>query len=325
MAAHPCVPCVAIAFLCFTSALRAGQVVVYCSMKEDVGRCAAERFEKETGTTVKLVRVNGQATSQNLLARLAAENGRSRADVFWSRDPAAAIIVKLKGLSAPYESPNVKEVPALYSDPDRYWTGFPAQARIIIYNKNLLIDPEEIPTSVFDLINPRFNGKACIANPLFGTASLHAAALFQILGRDMAEVFFNGLKINKIAMVSSNDEVVNRVAAGEFAFGVADSDDFEEAFKQGKPVGVVFPDQKSFGTLVVPSALVLMANGPNPEQGKRFIDFLLRSEIQKVPGATRGISTLDHIKPMEVDYVKLVAQSKELSRGFLKEWVDKQK
>ena len=325
MVGHRGVSYVAIAFLCFASALRAGQVVVYCSMKEDVSRSVTERFEKETGTTVTLVRFNSQASRQNLLSRLVTEKGRSRADVFWSRDLTGAIILKSKGLSAPYESPSAMEVPALYRDPDRYWTGFPAQARIIIYNRNLLVDPDEIPTSVFDLINPRFNGKACIANPLFGTASLHAAALFQILGRDMAEVFFNGLKINKIAMVSSNDEVVNRVAAGEFAFGVADSDDFEEAFKERKPVGVVFPDQKSFGTLVVPGALVLMANGPNPEQGKRFIDFLLRSEIERLLGATRGISTLDHIKPMEVDYVKLVAQSKELSRGFLKEWVGKQK
>jgi iron(III) transport system substrate-binding protein len=325
MVGHRGVSYVAIAFLCFAFALRAGHVVVYCSIKEDVGQSATERFEKETGTTVKLVRINSQVTSQNLLARLAAEKGRPRADVFWSRDPAAAMILKSKGLSMPYKSPNAKQVPALYRDPDRYWTGFPAQALIIIYNKNLFIDPEEIPTSVFDLINPRFNGRACIANPSFGMASLHAAALFQVFGRDMAEAFFNGLKINKVTMVSSNDEVVNRVAAGEFAFGVADSEDFEEAFKEGKPVGIVFPDQQSFGTLIVPSVLVLMANAQNPEQGKRFIDFLLRPEIQKLLGVGRGIPTLDGIKPMEVDYVKLITQSEELSRGFLKEWVDKQK
>ena len=139
-----------------------------------------ENFEKQTGATGTLVRINSQASIQNLLARLAAEKGHSRADVFWSRDLAAAIILKSKGLSVPYESPNAKEVPALYSDPDRYWTGFPAQACIIIYNKNLLIDPQEIPTSVFDMINPRFNGRACIANPLSGTASLHAEEFLRI-------------------------------------------------------------------------------------------------------------------------------------------------
>jgi ABC-type Fe3+ transport system substrate-binding protein len=67
-----------------------------------------------------------------------------------------------------------------------------------------------------------------------------------------------------------------------------------------------------------------MAHGPNPEQGRRFIDFLLRSEIQKLLGPTRETLTDSNIKPMQIDYVKLVAQANKLSRGFLKEWVDKQ-
>jgi iron(III) transport system substrate-binding protein len=322
---HLRVSCAAIGFLFFAHALGAGQVVVYCSIKEGIGRPVAEHFEKETNTSVKLVPGKGRATSKELVARLIAEKNRSRADVFWCCDPAGAIILKSRGLSAPYESLNAKNVPDLYSDPEHHWTGFAANARVIIYNKNLLTDPEAIPTSIFDMMNPRFNRRACIANPLFGTTSMHAAALFQVLGRDMAEVFFNSLKTNKITMVSSNSEVRNRVAAGDFAFGVADSDDLNVAFKGGSPIGVVFPDQQAFGTLVIPNALVLITNGPNPEQGKRFIDFLLRPEIQKLLGASRAIPTLDSIKPMALDYGKLVSQSEELSKGFLKVWSDKQK
>jgi iron(III) transport system substrate-binding protein len=162
------------------------------------------------------------------------------------------------------------------------------------------------------MINPRFSGKACIANPLFGTTSMHAAALFQVLGRDMAEAFFNTLKTNKVTIVSSNNEVGTRVAAGDFAFGIADTDDYSAAFRQGKPVGVVFPDQQAFGTLVIPNALILMSHGRNPEQGKRFIDFLLLPEIRELLAAgevsqppihtatpiPEGIPSLYNIKPM---------------------------
>jgi iron(III) transport system substrate-binding protein len=250
-----------------------------------------------------------------------------------------AIVLKAKGLSAPYESPNAKNLPKLYSDPEHYWTGFPTHARIIIYNKNLFTDREEVPTSMFDMINPRFNGKACIANPLFGTTSMHAAALFQVLGRDMAEAFFNSLKANKVTIVSSNNEVGIRVAAGDFAFGIADTDDYSAAFRQGKPVGVVFPDQEAFGTLVIPNALILMRDGRNPEQGKRFVDFLFQPEVQELLAAgevspppihtetpmPEGIPSLYNVKAMQIDYGKLISQSKELSRGFLKEWVDSQK
>jgi outer membrane putative beta-barrel porin/alpha-amylase/extracellular solute-binding protein len=153
------------------------------------------------------------------------------------------------------------------------------------------------------MMNPRFNGKACIANPLFGTTSLHAAALFQVLGKDFAEAFFNSLNTNGVKMLSSN-KVRRRVTAGDFAFGIADTEHFSMASKDGEPVGVVFPDQQAFGALVIPAAVVLIPQGPNPEQGKRFIDFLLRSDIQKLLGANQGIPSLDKIKPMEVDYGK---------------------
>ena len=56
---------------------------------------------------------------------------------------------------------------------------------------------------------------------------MYAAALFEVLGTDFAEVFFNSLDTNKVTMLSSNGEVRRRVAAGDFAFGVADTDDFK--------------------------------------------------------------------------------------------------
>ena len=168
---------------------------------------------------------------------------------------------------------------------------------------------------------------------------MYAAALFEVLGADFADAFFNSLKTNKVAILSSTSEVRRRVATGEFAFGIADTDDFYAAVKEGEPVGAVLPDQKTFGTLVIPNALVLLANAPNPEHGKRFIDFLLRPEIQKLLATSdagqmpvgpetsvrEAIPSLSGIKSMQVDYGKLVSESKELSQGFLKEWIKKEK
>jgi hypothetical protein len=69
-------------------------VVVYCSRKDDVAQSAAERFERETGTVVKVVWVDSQTRSGELPARLADDRGRSRADVFWSSDLTTAIALK---------------------------------------------------------------------------------------------------------------------------------------------------------------------------------------------------------------------------------------
>jgi iron(III) transport system substrate-binding protein len=223
----------AINFAFFLDALGIEKVVVYSSVKSALARAAAEQFEKETGTEVRLLPNNRQAMSKELLDRLIAEKEHTQADVFWSCDPDGAVILKSEGLSAPYESPNAKTLAGLYRDPEHHWTGFPARARVIIYNKNLISDPEEVPTSVFDLMNPRFGGKACIANPLFGTMSLHAAALFLVLGNDFAQAFFNSLNANGVKMLTTNSEVRRRVAGGDFAFGIADTEDFSTASKEG--------------------------------------------------------------------------------------------
>lgn len=323
---------IAIVLQWYAHGLGAEQMVVYHSVKDRVARSVAECFEKETGISVRLVPKNGRPESEELSDRLIAEENGPSPDLVWAEAPVSAVILKSKGRSTPYESPNAKDLPKQYSDPEHYWTGFPAGAVVILYNQDLLSDPEEAPTSVFDMMNPRFNGKACVANPLFGKTSVYAAALFEVLGTEFAEIFFDSLTTNKVAILSSTSEVGRRVANGEFTFGIATSDDLCAALQGGERVGAVFPDQKAFGTLVIPNVLVLLAHAPNPEQAKRFIDFLLRPDIQKLiltggaeTSERAAISSLNSIKSMQLDYAKLVSESKELSQGFLKEWIKTEK
>ncbi len=157
------------------------QVVVYSSVDDVFARPIAQRFEQETGIKVLLVPDTEETKSAGLLNRLIAEKNRPQADVFWSGDPVRAAILKAKGVSTPYRSEKAAGLPKHFSDPDSYWTGFSARARVLIYNRNLVPAGEE-PKSIMDLLDKRFQGKACIANPLFGTTSMHAAALFAVLG-----------------------------------------------------------------------------------------------------------------------------------------------
>src|SRR5262249_30246908 len=153
----------------------------------------------------------------------------------------------------------------------------------------------------------RFKGKACLANPLFGTTSMHAAALFQVLGGDEARKFFEDFAANGGKVLSSNGEVKRRVGEGEYAVGLTDTDDYNEARNDGKPVGVVSPDQDGIGPLVVPNCVVLIAGGPNPEAGKRFIDELLCPETEKTLAEgdaaqmplRPGVPVPPHVVPLE--------------------------
>ena len=311
-------------------------VVVYTSVDDVFARPIAERFTKDTGIEVHLVPDTEETKSTGLLNRLIAEKDRPVADVFWSGDPVRAAILKKKGISTPYRSPQAHDLPKNLSDTEGHWTGFSARARVLIFNRNMVPQGQE-PTSVMDLLDRRFQGKACIANPLFGTTSMHGAALFTVLGEAKAKSFFDGFVANGGKILSSNGEVRRRVAAGEFAVGITDTDDANVARLEGKPVGVVFPDASGMGTLIIPNCSVLVAGGPNPQAGRRFIDYLLRPETEKAlseseaaqiplrPGVPvpEGVTRLDQIKSMTVNYDALAPLLEKLSKGYLKEWVDR--
>jgi len=318
------------------SSSSAGEVVVYTSVDEVFARPIAEQFEKETGIKVRLVPDTEETKSTGLLNRLIAEKQRPVADVFWSGDPVRAAILKQEGISAPYRSPQADGLPERFSDPDHHWTGFSARARILIYNTNL-VSADQKPTSVMDLLDERFEGRVCIANPLFGTTSMHAAALFDVLGEDNARAFFEGFIANGGRILSSNGEVRRRVAAGEFALGITDTDDFNVARIEGKPVAAVYPRADGMGTLIVPNCAVLIAGAPNADNGRRFIDYLLRpqteqrlaeSEAAQMP-IRGGVEAPDHVTrlkeltPMEVDYGRLGGLLEGLSNGYLKQWVER--
>ena len=312
------------------------QVVVYTSVDDVFARPIAQRFEQETGIKVLLVPDTEETKSAGLLNRLIAEKNRPRADVFWSGDPVRAAMLKARGVSTPYRSPKAEGLPTRFSDPDGHWTGFSARARVLINNRNLVPQNGE-PKSIWDLLDTRFRGKACIANPLFGTTSMHAAALFAVLGENKAKEFFEGFAANGGTILSSNGEVRRRVAAGEFAVGITDTDDANVARLEGKPIGIVYPDQDGMGTLIIPNCMVLIAGGPNPEAGRRFIDYLLEAKTERVLAESdaaqmplrpdvevpRNVKRIVQLKSMAVDYAALGQLLDGLSKGYLKDWVDR--
>ena len=314
-----------------------GRVVVYSSVDEVFAEPILKQFAAETGIEVSLVPDTEETKSTGLLNRLIAEKGRPQADVFWSGDPVRAAILKAKGVSTAYQSDAAEGLPSGFSDSDHHWTCFSARARVIIYNTDL-VAKGDVPTSIHDLADPRFRGKACMANPLFGTTSMHVAALFQAMGDQKAKEFMQSLVDNEVKILSSNGEVRRRVANGDFAIGLTDTDDVHVAMTEGKPVDFVYPDADGIGTLVMPNAVVLIADGPNPEAGKQVINYLLKAETEAalargeaaqmplraevdLPEGFR-FQSVANLSTMAVDYGELADTLDELSRGFLKDWVD---
>lgn len=256
------------------------EVVVYTSEDQVFSEPILKDFEKISGIKVRAVYDTEETKSTGVALRIVAERDHPQADVFWANEPLRPVMLQQQTLLAPYRSPNADDIPARYRDPEGYWTGFAARARVIIYNTNV-VKPEEAPASIMDLANPRWKGKAGLANPLFGTATAQIAALFALWGDAATARFLDAIKVNGVKFVTSNGEAKDLVASGELAWAFTDTDDASEALEQHKPVAVVYPDQVGIGTLVMPNAVALVKGAPHPEPAKKLIDYLLSRQVEE--------------------------------------------
>src|SRR6266446_9688644 len=306
-------------------------VVVYVSEDQVFSEPILKAFERETGITVKSVFDTEESKSTGVTNRLIAEKDNPQADVYWANEPVRADALKQRGVSTPYVSPSAEGIPDQFNDSDHYWTGFSARARLLLVNARSTIKP----ASVMAYTDPSANGRAAIANPLFGTTTDYVTALFTTWGEEPARTFMNNMKKNGVKVTTSNGESADVVATGQVDFSLVDSDDAVNRKKQGKPVEIIYPDQdpNGLGVLILPNAVALIKGSPHAENGKQLIDYLLsKSTERKLAFADcaqiplhSGVDTppeirrIEEIKTMRVQYVDLARKMEEI-QPFLKEW-----
>jgi len=310
---------------------RGKAVVVYTSVDQVFSEPVFRAFEHDTGVRVRAVFDTEETKSTGVLNRLIAEAGHPQADVCWSGDPVRPFLVVKRNLVEPYLSPQASGLPRGLRAEDGTWTGVAARARVLLVNRGL-VPEEDGPRSIRDLADPRFKGRAAIASPLFGITTMHVVVLFVRWGDAEARGFLDALKANGVRIASSNGEVKRLVVGGEVAFGLTDTDDANEAVKEGADVDVIYPDADGLGTLVMPTSVVLMAKGPNPEAGRRLVDYLLSADAERRMAEAAahmplrpGVATPPGVKPVsalrarEVDYCR-VAEEMERFQPWLRQW-----
>ncbi len=307
------------------------EVVVYVSEDQVFSEPILRDFEEDMGIRVRAVYDTEETKSTGTMNRLIAEKDNPQADVYWANEPIRAIMLKQRGISAYYFSPNAEGIPANFKDPQGYWTGFSARARVLIANAE-----EETPHSIFAYTDERWRNKGVVANPLFGTTTSWVATLFTIWDEDKARNFMERMKENGTKISTSNGESTMLVANKEFVFSLVDSDDATNAIRDGKHVRQIYPDQEEgeLGCLVLPNATVLIEGGPNPENGKKLIDYLLSPQTERklafadcaqIP-LHKGVETpndvtkIENLKLMKVDFEAVARKLQEI-QPYLKEWM----
>jgi len=260
----------------------AATVTLYCALDRIHSQALIERFEAETGIDVRCKWDTEASKTTGLVNTLIAEASAPRCDVFWNNELSQTLLLDGRGLLASYKSPSAALLPASFRDKEGHWTGFAARARVFIVNTGLVAKHSR-PRRLEDLLRPEFKGRIGIAKPLFGTTATHAAALFASLGSDRARAFFEALKKNDVVICAGNAHLKDRVVAGELAYGLTDTDDYNLARLAKAPVTVVFPDQGKGerGALLIPNSVALIKNAPHGAAARKLIDFILSAATEE--------------------------------------------
>jgi iron(III) transport system substrate-binding protein len=285
---------------------------MYTAFDSEEAKYYLDAFQQQTGIQVEWVRMS----SGEVLARVEAEAANPQASVWYAGSNTSHINAAAKGLLAPYK-PNIDfTLPEQFHGAEWEWTGFYTGAIGFISNTNFLkehnVDP---PNSWEDLLLPVFAKNVVIAYPYTsGTSYTTYATLVQLYGEKQTLDYWAQFDKQSIFQYTkSGTGCIPMVGLGEAAVGIAFSHDIvAKGISQGYPVVMTFPSE---GTGYEVGGLALIKGGPEPELGKKFIDWCFTVAAQDLfqkysrlpvnPKATvaKGAVTLSQIKLINYDAI----------------------
>ena len=294
-------------------------LVLYTSVDEPIARSIVQGFTRNTGIAV-VIRTDTEASkTAGLVMRLRAEKDHPQADVFWNNEVFHTINLAAEGVLAPHQSPSSRDVAGQFRDRDGRWTANGYRVRKLALREGVEA------TTIEDLADPKWKGKASISNPAFGTATGHVASWFVALGADKAEAMLQKFRDNDIQVLGGNSEVVKQVAAGTSMLGLTDNDDVDAMRREGgniRGIDAVLRDHP--GPLAIPCTVSLVSGRPDSEEARKLADYLLSAEVEQelikvgyIAGSVRGDPGT---RVMKVDYTevaKMLPRAIESSRRIL--------
>ena len=245
-------------------------------------------FTKSTG--IKINRVD--ADDAGILARLKAEGTASPADVILLVDAARLYKGEVEGLFLPIKSRVLDEaIPAQYrakaTAEGTPWFGFSSRARVIAYDK-LKVKRDDVDTYE-KLADPRNKGRICIRSgshpynlSLFGAVTEH-------LGDEKAEAWLKGIVANLARDPKGGDtDQLKGVGSGECQIAVSNTYYIARLIRSGNPedralmerVGIVFPNQATWGTHVNIAGGAVARNSKHPANAVKFLEYLTSPDAQ---------------------------------------------
>jgi iron(III) transport system substrate-binding protein len=273
-------------------------------------------FTKATG--IKINRVDSD--DAGIIARLKAEGSASPADVILLVDAARLWKGEVDGMFLPVKSKTLETaIPSqLRSKPTddggTAWFGLSTRARVVVYDK-LKIKRDDVDTYE-ELGDPKNKGQLCIRSgshpynlSLFGAMTEH-------LGAEKTEAWLKGMVDNMARAPKGGDtDQIKAVASGECGIAVTNTYYLARLMRSTNPadkalaerVGVVFPNQQSWGTHVNVAGGAVARYSKNQASAVKFLEYLVSPEAQN--HFANGNNEWPVVKGMKLDNPALKAMT----------------
>lgn len=326
----------ALATLAGTAAQAQERVLnLYSARHYQTDEALYENFTKATGIRINRV----EADDAGILARLKAEGSASPADVILLVDAARLWRGEQDGLFQPVKSAVLEQrVPAQLRGGDAgqgaQWFGLSTRARMVVYDKARL-KASDVDTYE-KLAAPALKGQLCVRSGSHPYNLSLFGSLLEHLGPQRTEAWLKGLVSNLARQPKGGDtDQIKGVASGECGVALTNSYYYARLLRSSKPedkavvekVGVMFPNQASWGTHVNVAGAAVARNAKNRAAAVQFIEYLSSHAAQRyfadgnneypvVPGVqpNEALASLGRFKAETVPIAKVGANAAQVQQ-----------
>jgi len=278
---------IAVSFCLFTFFTSIGEtatkeVIVVTSFPKELFDTYKKAFEaKYPGVTIV---IKQKQTSEGV-TYIRETASKPEADIMWVSAVDAFQLLKTEKLLTPYILPKEigLKIPAKVGafpihDPDGFYFGYALSGYGMMWNKPYLQAHKLKPPAEWtDLIHPSYYGHLAISAPSrSGTTHLTVETILQAYGWEKGWVLLLNMGGNMAAVTERSFGVPEGVNNGQYGIGIVIDFFGLSAIASGFPVDFAYPSM----TPIVPANVGLVKNGPNAENAKAFISYLLSEEGQ---------------------------------------------
>ena len=254
-----------------------GTITIYSGRSENLMQPLLDEFTADTGIEVRLR--DGNSTDLALL--IAEEGDRTEADVFLSRSPGPVGFLEGRGLLATLANDTLSLVDENNRASSGAWVGFSGRKRVLVYNIDK-VDPADLPVSIFDLTDPRYEGRVAI--PATNGSFEDWFTVFRFAhGDDVATRWLADMVDNGARFYANNRAIVEATGRGEIDMGLVNHYyNYQEAAARGDDHRGQNHDFSGddLGSVLIITAATVLDSSDSKDLAEELISYLLSEKAQ---------------------------------------------